>query len=286
MKQLCDIVEKNKSKYSVRACNNKDYDKVLTYIDKFKKDNSKCKLRVDKYSLVTYFQNGRIYCIDNNGTIEGLCILLKRDATDSVVIPFYNVDNKHYSQLSSFVMLMTIAKFVGSKKLVIQHSGSKVFKYLINCGDGFYVINYEKALMNPIVRFLYDTFINPPDLTIEPEIVEFQNEYKRIFPNEHYPETTLIKNLRTRGDVVFEGKYNLVYLKELEDSYEVLGVWCLANSSYSMKQNISAFNEGLSFVDTLTKPFNLYSGLKEEYVCIVEKISNRNKNKNNTHKQK
>lgn len=258
--------------YTIRRIVKEDFKNVMLYIKKYKNYN----IKLSEPEVIVYLKDGAMFGIfDEHGKLEGLCVLIKAKNKDGIFIPFIKINNNHIAKFTSYTLLMEIAKYVKNKKVVIQYDKKINSKYLIDCGNNLYVINQPLALKNSVYRFINDTFLNPINIDIEQDILEFQKEYANVFPNEFQPTTTIIKRLRSVCTIKFETRHHLVYLREKDDCYEVLGEWMLANNTYDSSVNKKIFKDAISMAKSLNKPVKYISELKTIYCGLAEKANRK-----------
>ena len=259
-------------KIQIKRCTKQDFEIVCKYLDKL----PELAIKITPLELVVYFNQGRVYAIHNqeSNVIEGLCLAMVSKKTNGVFIPVYFIDSVHRDKLSSYTLMMEVAKYIGSRKIAIQMNQSVNTKYLIDCGNGIYTLS-KRILKNPIGKFLNDTFLNPIDLNVKEEILTFQKEYYKVFPHEIQPSTTLIQTLKSKCDICLESKYNLVYLKLVDNKYKILGQWALANSTMEPSENMKAIRECTKFLKELDKEIIVAPGSKKEYINLASKINSK-----------
>ena len=246
---------------AVRQCTPADLLKVFKYVAIKQKGY---KITLTEVELLVYITTGSVWCIENESTkkIEGICIAKRGTKTGGVFIPLVHIDNKHKGKLTQVTLYTSIAKYVGTSNYVIQFKNSKVkSKHLTHVKDNLYVIN-AKGLSHPLYQLLLDSVMDPMTLDIEPEILKFKKEYSAMFDMEnHFISIPLIKKLRKYCDKKLETDAMLMYLKEQDTTYSIIGIWSKASEQLSHKENMKIFRTMIKFLDTLDKPITIPESL-------------------------
>ena len=254
--------------YTVRRIDKEDFSNVVSYVGKYK--NYEIKLLLPE--IIVSMNEGALFGIlHDNKKIEGLCIMMNSKTENGIFIPFLKINSNHVAKITMYTLFIEMANYIKDKTIVVQYNKKIRSKYLIDCGNNTYGINIPLARKNFIYRFINDTFFDVADVSMDTVIVNFQKEYLEAFPKEMQPYTKFIKKARELCTFKIETQYHLLYVRETEDSYEVLAEWLLANKNYDSKTNRQIFRDVAKVLKGFNKKVVYNEGLKKVYHGLAKK---------------